>query len=147
MEGYDVFIPNSKNCRCSPESRLSTRRDSQKPGNEIPGDCAHEHGNDQENGQVDHLRIESGEVNNIAPNRMRDRGSEEKRANEFADGSHDQRFLGREGPRRDDGRYHVGSVVKSVRIVEEKGKTDDDGGEQKDRTFDGEPPVESLLPV
>jgi hypothetical protein len=118
-----------------------TRWDSEEPGDEIPGDRADEHGDDDKDGEVENLCVKGGDIDDIITDRMGDCRSKKKGADEFAEGCHHQGLLWGKRSRRDDRRDDIGCIVEPVGIVKDQGKKNNEGGKEQDRAFDGNPPM------
>jgi hypothetical protein len=117
-----------------------TGREPEIPRDEVPADSPDEGSHNECHGELHGLRIEAGDIDNVLPDRFRDRRPEEQGPGEFTDRCQHESFPRRKGSGGDNGGHDIGCVVKPVGVIKEKGEPDDDNCDEFDRDVDDTPP-------
>jgi len=123
-----------------------TGGNAEEPGDEVPGDGPNEDGNNQKNGQIDHLRVKSGDIDDIFADGLSHRRSKKKGTDEFADGRQCEGSPWRECP--------VVMMVATTLAAswnpfvksKKEGQTHNEDGKEKYRRFD-DPPSSTFIPI
>lgn len=117
-----------------------TGREPPGPGDEVPGDCPNQGGNDEGDGYPGLAWVKGGDVNNSFSDGLSHCRAEEERSYEMGNGGQAQSASRAHCPRGDNGRHHIGRIVETIGVIKEEGQPDDEDGKQKDQAFDEHPP-------